>query len=189
MYCVKYEHGEAGRYFLTEKELEQEFCNSVYIEEFTKFISTLTLKDTFNMLEKDIINLEDGIWWKNVSELMAIHCDCSDEVCLCSKENYNHDKLSIFNRVAEEFNNPFSASIVEQMTIAVVDSDHETLRNMLESGGITLWHNVDDFIEDTQYYIDEHHEEKVISTYADAVKYWQAMDFTVVSNYCCEEDR
>ena len=188
MYCVKQEYGDAGRYFLTENELEKEFCNSyynpIYIEEFSSFISKLTLEDTYDILEKHITKLEDNIWVREVSDILTISCNHSDEICLCSKEKYKNDKLSIFNKVAEEFNLSFSAFLVKKMTIAVVDNDHEPLRDMYQSGGITLWHNVDSFIEDTQYYIDEHHEDIVISTYGNAVKYWENMDFTVVSNYC-----
>lgn len=188
MYCVKYEHGETGRYFLTENEVEREFCDSfehfygICIEDFTKFISKNTLEDVLNILETHIIKVEDDIWTKAVAEILAFSCGRSDEVCLCSKERYKNDKLSVFNRVAEEFDSAFSAFIVEKLTIAVVDSDHEPLRDMYETGGITLWHNVDDFIEDTQYYIDEHHEDKVISTCEDAVKYWEGMGYTVVGN-------
>lgn len=141
-----------------------------------------TLEDVLNILETHIIKVEDDIWTKAVAEILAFSCGRSDEVCLCSKERYKNDKLSVFNRVAEEFDSAFSAFIVEKLTIAVVDSDHEPLRDMYETGGITLWHNVDDFIEDTQYYIDEHHEDKVISTCEDAVKYWDGMGYTVVGN-------
>ncbi|WP_085023612.1 hypothetical protein [Anaerovibrio sp. JC8] len=44
MYCVKYEYGEAGRFFLTLDEIEKEICYSVYIEDFTEFISKPVFK-------------------------------------------------------------------------------------------------------------------------------------------------
>lgn len=194
MYQVIYEYGSCGKFFLTEDEVEKEIADSgdIYIKPYAKHIAKSyleVLRDDF--LEDNIVVLDKDVWECHIEDLIAFNSGrySENKVCLCSKKLYECNKIAILKKVVEEFGSFCGIKEVEELTITVVDSDHEPLSDMYKSVGLTLWHDVADFITDTHYFANEEcNRNTCIATYEGAVEVWEKMYFSVISNYCYEEN-
>ena len=192
MYQVIYEYGSCGRFFLTEDEVEKEIKDSgeIYIKPYIEYLSELyleVLQDDF--MDDKIFALDKDIWKCQVNDLIAFSSGSyyEDIICLCSKKIYEYNKIAILKKVVDAFGSFCGIKEVEGLTIAVVNDDHEPLSDMYKGGGLTLWHDVVDFITDTHYFVNEEcNRNTCIATYEKAVGVWEKMDFSVISNYCNE---
>jgi hypothetical protein len=120
-----------------------------------------------------------------ITELIIFECDLDDdwELLICSKEKLKNETVSVINKVSEFYNRDFKAVKVDYLFIAVVDPDNACLQNEYNVTGSTLWYNVDEFINDTQYHANYYHNDTSIETYEEAVDYWEKQYWKVISNY------
>lgn len=160
--------------------------NNVLMGPFSRHISRLSPKEIFDLRKRVDFLLDCDALNLPIDKLLVFEYELDDDwhLLLCDEDKFKADTIAVMNKVTDYYNLDFHVREVNVLTIVVVDSDNTYLTDELPMSGVTLWHNVDDFISDTQYHADYYHNDDSIETYDDAVKYWEEMlCFHVLSNY------
>ena len=188
-------HGE-DLFFQTNEEfyenLRQAMPNSLFVHSFAQYLSRRSPKEIFEMRKQVNYLLDCEALNLPTNELVIFDCECDDDwiFLICSERKFRNETVGVMNKIADYYDLDFHVREINKLTIVVVDSDYTYLTDQFPVPGITLWHDVAEFIGDTQFHADTyyHKEDLSIETYDDAVKYWEEIQyFQVISNYVAND--